>query len=205
MNARHGEYWKRIEPPGHSSGLKTRDTHWGFAISEESDSAGLSEMLAKGLSILVAPLGCLFAFLPGMASPMTSLAVQAGLALAFAAVGFGLFAYAGRGFRTELQVDTARGQFRLGTVNSANRFSLRKTYAAADVESVFLARAKDQRNTAQLHLRLKGSSQKVFVLKASERALVPALERIVEAVRRRSGARGTRTRTTGRFIHVSFS
>ncbi len=205
MNAYQEDIRRSLETHGRAEAVTVRNTNWGFSISEVSGHAGLIEVLAKAFGVAMAPTGALLILLPGVGSRIQGVPIQLGITLAFFLVGLAVFAYAVRGFRTELQVDTARGQFRLGTVNQRNLFAVRNTYPTSEIESVFLARAKDGRNTAQLFLRIKPTSEKVYVLTGSEQELVPVLELIVEAVRKRSRHRQSRTKTTGRFIHATFS
>ncbi len=115
------------------------------------------------------------------------------------------YIYADRGLRPALQVDPVRKELRLGTINRKGLFTPREQFPVADIESVFLLRAREGRTTTRLHLRLKGSRGVVYVMQASESELTPVLERIAAAVHIQDQRRKSRRMTTRRVIQFDFS
>ncbi len=205
MTALSDDFWTSAKAPGSGNGVRLRNASWGFALVETAGRADLAERVLKLTGLGLFPLaGALLAFSGLVAMPL-GLTGQLGTLVAFILVGVGVYAYAARGLRRALQVDTTHAVFRLGSENARGSFTETGKHRFQTVQSIFLMRENAGAATAMLHLRLKGSSQPVFVLAGPERTLVPVLERITESVRRKNGARRTRTKTTGRFVHVSFS
>lgn len=194
-----------VQKPVTSYGVELRETHWGLALAETGGRASLAETILKLVGLGVFPsVGALVSF-SGLIGPPYGFVAKLGILIAFSLVGIALYVYASRGLRRALQVDTSHGVFRLGTKNTQGSFSERQKHSFKKVESIFLVRGGGGAATARLHLRMKDTSQSVFILSGPERVLVPVLERITENVCRLKGNRKARTKTTGRFVHVSFS
>jgi len=190
--------------------LRVWDSHWGFNVSEKkrrkNDQSTLWEFGIKLVGMMMIPAAGIILFLPGLGNPDTGVVmVQASMLFAFLAVGFGLHHYADRGFRLKFQVDSARGELRIGTLNAKDRFCVRTILKVPDIESVFIVRSKVSTKPAQLRVRMKRGTQTVPLAEGSELSLVPILERIIVTLQPpRSQKRRVRTMTTGKFIRASF-
>ena len=209
MNALNEEFWSETSTRTASS-LRVWDSHWGFNVSEKkkrkTDPNILWEFAIKLVGMMMIPASGIVLFLPGMTTPTGGvIAVQAGMLFAFLAVGFSLHRYADKGFRGKFQVDSARGEIRIGTLNAKDRFSLRTVIKVKDIESIFIVRSKDLGKSAQLRVRMKSGAQTIRLTEGSEKTLVPILERMIITLRPQpNNRRRVRTKTTGRFIRASF-
>ncbi|NNL17437.1 MAG: hypothetical protein HKP37_01730 [Boseongicola sp.] len=210
MNALAEDFWNTNATRTAPSKLRVWDSHWGFNVSEKkkrkNDQSTLWELAIKLVGMMMIPAAGIVLFLPGMTSPTNGIiAVQAAMLFAFLAVGYGLHRYADRGFRMKFQVDSARGELRLGTLNAKDRFCVRTVLKVADIESVFIVRSKEPGKPAQLRVRMKSGTSTVPLAEGSERSLVPILERIIVTLQPpRANKRRVRTMTTGQFIRASF-
>lgn len=210
MNALAEDFWNTETTKTAASKLRVWDSHWGFNVSEKkkrkNDESTLWELGVKLVGMMMIPAAGIILFLPGLSSASTSvMVVQAAMLFAFLAVGFGLHRYADRGFRKKFQVDSARGELRIGTLNAKDRFFVRTILNVSNIESVFIVRSKDHGKPAQLRVRMKTGTTTVPLAEGSEHSLVPILERIIITLQPpRGNKRRVRTMTTGRFIRASF-
>ena len=210
MNALAEDFWNTNATKTAATKLRIWDSHWGFNVSEKkkrrNDPSTHWELAIKLVGMMMIPAAGIVLFLPGLTNPTTGVvAVQGAMLFAFLAVGFGLHRYADRGFRMKFQVDSARGELRIGTLNAKDRFCVRTVLKVADIESVFIVRSKQPGKPAQLRVRMKTGTSTVQLAEGSERSLVPVLERIIVTLQPpRSTKRRVRTMTTGKFIRASF-
>ncbi len=184
--------------------VSIRETHWGFMVSDALRQLDQAEFFMKLLGLVVVLAGGLLLALGTAESPVMFWA-RVVLFVVVVVLAAATYIYADRGLRPALQVDPVHKEFRLGTMNRKGLFTLREQFLIADIESVFLVRARKGRSMARLHLRPKGSRGVVFVMQASEGELTPVLERIVAAVHVQDQRRKSRRMTTRRVVHVSFS
>ena len=210
MNALAEDFWHTETTQAAASKLRVWDAHWGFNVSEKkkrkNDQSTLWELGIKLVGMMMIPAAGIVLFLPGINASTNSVVIaQAAMLFAFLAVGFGLHRYADRGFRTKFQVDSARGELRIGTLNAKDRFFVRTSLKVANIESVFIVRSKEPGKPAQLRVRMKTGTSTVPLAEGSERALVPILERMIVTLQPpRANKRRVRTMTTGKFIRASF-
>lgn len=184
--------------------VSIRETHWGFMVSDALQRLDQAEFLMKLLGVMVVlATGALLVF--GAAESLVIFWARVVLFFVVLVLAMATYMYADRGLRPALQVDPVRKEFRLGTINRKGLFTLREQFPIADIESVFLVRARNSTSMARLHLRPKGSRGIVFVMQASEGELTPVLERIVTAVQVQDQRRKSRRMTTRRVVQVDFS
>lgn len=184
--------------------VSIRETHWGFVVSDALRRLDQAEFFMKFLGLMVVlSSGGLLVF--GTAESSVIFWARVVLFVIVLVLAVATYIYADRGLRPALQVDPVRKEFRLGTMNRKGLFTLRELFPIAEIESVFLVRARKGSSMARLHLRPKGSRGIVFVMQASEGELTPVLERIVSAVHVQDQRRKSRRMTTRRVVHVSFS
>lgn len=210
MNALAEDFWNANTARTAASKLRVWESHWGFNVSEKkkrtNDQSILSELAIKLVGMMMIPAAGIVLFLPGIQSQSNGVVVvQAAMLLAFLAVGFGLHRYADRGFRMKFQVDSARSEIRVGTLNAKDGFYIRTILKVDDIESVFIVRSKEPSKPAQLRVRMKAGTQTVPLAEGSEHSLVPILERIIVTLQPTRGRnRRVRTKMTGQFIRASF-
>ena len=184
--------------------VSIRETHWGFMVSDALRRLDQVEFVMKFLGLmLVLPTGALLVL--GTAESSVIFWTRVVLFVVVLVLALATYRYADRGLRPALQVDPVRKEFRLGTINRKGLFTLREQFPIADIESVFLVRAREGRSMARLHLRPKGPRDVVFVMQATEVELTPVLERIVAAVQSQDRRRKSRRMTTRRVVQVDFS
>ena len=139
------------------------------------------------------------------AASQTTFETRLVMFLAVSLLCVGIYAFAGQGFRSTLQVDPVRDQLRLGRVNRQNNFTMRQSFSVDDIESLFIARSKEGRSQARLYLRQKSTQESVLLLQAEESELRPLLERIVEHICKRNRNRNSRVCVTQEVFQVTFS
>ncbi|MEQ9053591.1 MAG: hypothetical protein RLO38_02680 [Roseovarius confluentis] len=206
MNAFGAELWGVPGSSRPSSQLRLRKTNSGFAVTDTSDRLHRNalEKALKTMGILLLPLGIVLLLAPSGQQSQGIPIPGIGLAAAMAIVGFALYVYASRGFGTELRIDSFNREIKIGTVNAKGDFSLRKTIAASETQSLFLMRAAPPK-PARLCMRSKKGGHVIKIINGSEEELIPVLERITEAFRPKHMAnKRVRTRVTGAFIHATF-
>lgn len=214
MNAFVGDLFGSAGASREPVQLRVNVTNSGFNVAtipaSGRDRAFWLEFHFKIIGALLIPAGGIVMFLPGLYLPGTlgNTAVwsgQFGLLASFVLVGVALHRWAGRGFRPKIQVDAMRSEVRLGTVNTDGDFCLRETYPVSQIESFFIIRQKNPALPAKLKMRLKTGVQTINVVEGPEAALIPILERITLTLRPpKMKNRRVRTKTTGRFIRMTF-
>lgn len=176
-----------------------------FASRNGRDIAHYGEAAFKILGTMLIPAGGMALILPTIVEGTAQLAVQASFLMAFVLTGIALHRWADKGFRRRIQVDGVRGEVRIGTVNSENKFSLVESYPVSDIESFFIVRATASDAPCRLKMRLKVGSGAKEIVRGPERALVPVLERITGTLRPpKMRGRRVQTKTTGQFIRATF-
>lgn len=187
--------------------ISSRETNWGVVVTEvRSDRKTLAaaETILRSSGILITLTG---GALPVIASSVlqSGPAFPAiGLAAACAFIGYSVHRYASTGFRSELRIDVRFGWVFIGTVNSDDDFTPKRSIQRHDVESLFIERTRS--GTARLCLRLKKKSRRVVLMAGPENELVAPLKRTFETLFSDKGnRRRARTRATGDIIQASFA
>ena len=189
-----------------SAAIERRETNWGVVITEkvpDSRLVELAETVIRSFGLLIILGGGALTLFVSVSNQNNSMLFSLGMAMAFILVGFSTYRYANNGFRAELRIDSRFGEVRLGSVNSSGDFTAKRVSRKSDIESFFVMRSKQGK--AKLCMRMRNNSQRVDLFEGPEKELVPALERIVEALFAQKGKAGrVRTKVTNRFIHASF-
>lgn len=214
MNALAGELFGSTKRSRDTLQIRMTVTHSGLNVASvprsKRDQAFWLEFLFKVVGALLIPAGGIVMLLPTLLLPGAEhstlfLAGQFGLLAAFIFVGVALHRWAGKGFRPKVEVDATRSEVRLGTVNADGDFHLRATYPVSQIESFFIIRSANPSGASKLKMRLKTGTQTVSVVEGPEASLIPILERITLTLRPpQMKNRRVRTKTTGRFIRMSF-
>ena len=198
------DFWASTRKPTISGGVRLREAYWGFAVAEATNQDSHLEASIKGLGLLGFPgIGVLLAASGVFGQPLLS-PLSITVIVSFWVSGFFLYFYAKRGLLRALQVDVAHAVFRLGTENKTGQFREGLKLPFSKIESIFLMRESSGASSARLFMRLKASSEPVFVLSGPEKVLMPVLERIIASVTGKKGGRKARTRTTVRFMQAKF-
>lgn len=199
---------------GNPHRLRVNVTHSGFSIASAPTSkfnlAFLAEVAFKLAGVFLIPVGGVILFLQALFAPQMAgepfiWVGQVGLLAAFIFVGVALHRWANKGFFQRVQVDAIREEVRIGTVNVAGDVQVRATYPVSQVESFFIIRSSDRGSPAKLQMRLKTGAKTVRIAEGTEEALLPILERITLTLKPpKMKNRRIQTKTTGRFIRMSF-
>lgn len=214
MNVAVGAIWRPSARSRDAVQLRVNVSQYGFAIAAVPKSKYnhyfLAEVFFKLAGVLLIPAGGVALYLPvilqtGLTNGALTWAMQFGLLAAFVVLGVALHRWANKGFLPRVQVDSARSEVRTGTVNIDGAFTLRATHAVSEIESFFILRSSNPVIPAKLNMRLKNGAQTIIVAEGNEASLLPILERITMTLRPpRMQNRNMRTKTTGRFIRMTF-
>ena len=185
MNALSEDFWGTLDANAAAKGgLFVRETHWGFiARQDASGSEQTFEVLFKTVGLALIPVGAAMMFVLGELPLSGLLMANIGLPIAFVIVGLALYLHASRGFRKEIQVDSLNREVRIGTVNRQGSFHRRKTFAAREIDSAFLARSRVANRPSTLNLRLREIARPVALIHGPEAALQPLFERTAAALK----------------------
>lgn len=163
--------------------LERRD--WGVTATQSSQQLSTVEIVLRvmGSTLLFAaaifalPIisGLLFfdSYLQSEGLVAESLAV-----FTIFASGFALLYFSGIGIRKQIQVDSKRGEIRLGYLVKDRTFRERMCIKQSGILSAFLHRSKSPSAAARLVLRLRNSPKPLVVFKGHETDLKPILNEI---------------------------
>ncbi len=192
MSVHADTFWNQLDIARRNDPLTTRDTHWGFIVSDRTsaqDSGAIAEATLKVLSIVLLFSSIIPWIALGGGLAAGTLTLKMAHTAAFFSVGLAVYWHAGRGFRQEIQVDVVRQEIRLSTRNSRNISTAKRRIPMAAIESCFLKRSKASVAMTKMLLRVKGRQMPLTIASGSERDLLPILERIFELVKSTRQAR----------------
>ena len=193
--------------------LRVNVTHSGFSIASSPTSkfnlAFLAEVAFKLAGLLLIPVGGVILFLQALFAPQMAGEPyywhgQVGLLAAFVFVGVALHRRANKGFLPRVHVNAIREEVRIGTVNVAGDVQVRATYPFSQVESFFIIRSRSRiaRETAdEVEDRGKDSKNR---RRYKGSAFTYSRANYPRAETARMKSRRVQTKTTGRFIRMSF-
>ncbi|MDJ1007545.1 MAG: hypothetical protein QNJ13_06925 [Paracoccaceae bacterium] len=152
--------------------LRLTETHWGYIVREASGAIGgaaLAEAALRffGLVLVLAAYGQWL--LPAGLFPSDAVAAKVALSAALAWIGAGLYFFANRGFAHEIQVDTAKREFRFARRNGRGLTRVVRRLPFGVVESVFVRRG--EAGWAQFFLRVQGVAAPLHLANGAERDL----------------------------------
>lgn len=186
------------------SSVEISETFWGYIVREAQDrfdreSVTESGLRFLGLILVLAAYGQWL--LPGSLFLENVLAMKMVMSFVFAATGVGLYMFASRGFRQEVQVDIGRRELRFVARNSRGHSRLQSRIPMDGVESAFVKRNKDVSGGATLYIRLHGVDAALQVLSGKNSDLTRLHKRICHdlsprEVRLERGIRATGMRGT---------
>jgi|GEM_PF-2937653 len=187
--------------------VSSRETNWGVVVTEmrgDKKSIAVSEMFLRTAGLLIVLLGGALPVATGGLNQAAPTFPVLGLALACAFTGFSLYRYASTGLRSELRIDVRFGWVFIGTVNSDDDFTSKRSIQRQDVESLFIERAKP--GAAKLCMRLTEKSKKVVVMVGPEEELIAPLKRTFETLfSERVLRRRALTQVQGNIIQARFA
>ncbi|MGH1367322.1 MAG: hypothetical protein ACRBCL_01805 [Maritimibacter sp.] len=154
---------------------------WGYTVRNMTlDSPTQIVTLAAarffGVILMIASVGLWVA--PGVATGLEFAAMKLGASVAFVLLGGALFWRGRDEGGLDVQVDTSRGEFRLGTRNAKGQFVSRGMIPFGEVSSLYLAPETDE-NAAGLYLRMREGKRGVEIAQGGEPAL-SVLEKRIE-------------------------
>ncbi|RSK33522.1 hypothetical protein EJA01_09515 [Rhodovulum iodosum] len=162
------------------------ETNWGYVFRSGTtfnDRAALIERVSAiaGLTFFVLAVG--HWFFPDadvvMHTPMERLASSFGLASA----GLAFVWISERGLRHDIQVDLERRRLRLTTTNRRGKARIVRSFAFAEITSLFVKRSAEPGRPARLCLRVAGNRWDVELMRGSAAALAVLHGRIAGDLR----------------------
>lgn len=150
-----------------SKSLEISETFWGYIVREPQDrfdKETLTESVLRFFGLVFVLLAYGQWLLPGSLFSGDVLAIKMVFSFLFAATGTGLYMFAGRGFRHEVQVDPSRREVRFAMRNARNQSRLKSRLPMEGVASAFVMRSKSDPNNATLFFRLHGVSAPLQVI-----------------------------------------
>jgi hypothetical protein len=180
-----------IIPAGHGASvvvpaLEIRDTQWGFVVSEPANGLSretLSEAALKFTSAALLIAAAAQWLMPGSMFSGDVVVMKLVLTAALAALAAVLFRVADRGAVTELQVDAALREIRVGdrTLHGASR--IRNRIPMREIEEVFVRPDSMEPGQTELCFRVTGHADPIRIASASVAELAPVLERLTRDLR----------------------
>lgn len=187
-----------------------RKRGWGLTATQTSRKLDIAETMLKVLgttllfiaSVLLLPVVWGLAHAEGFYQSEGLLHESLAL-FTIAASGMALRFFSLIGLRKQLQVDSKRGEIRVGYLQSGRRFREKICISHSDILSAFLIKSKCSTIPARLVFRLQNDQNAVVALKGPEAELKIILNQITDMASRRSH-RKIRSRITNRLLHVRF-
>jgi hypothetical protein len=166
--------------------LEIRDTQWGFVVTESGH--GLSHDLLAEAAMKFAAVAALIAaaaqwLMPGSMFSGDVLAMKLVLTAALAGLAGVLFRFADRGTVTELQVDAALREIRVGdrTLRGASR--IRNRIPMREIAEVFVRPDSTEPGQTELCFRVTDHADPIRIASATVSELAPVLERLTRDLR----------------------
>ena len=152
----------------------------GYEISETPDRFAAEHMTeivirSVGIALLVAAYGQLLLPLPMM--------TKAFLLVAFLSTGFGLYAFATRGFRKSVKINLATRELRAAKLNTSGATRIAVLVPFADIESIYVRRPAGRGGQATLELRKKGIPSSTCLLRGREGEIASLHQRLCRDIR----------------------
>lgn len=203
MNAQPKK-WAPETQSGSFLGLTFRQSHWGVIVSNGANAhkVRLLEFFLKSVGFTTFTLSVLALVSISGSSFINSLLLKL-LPTALSSFGLGLFCFASKGLVTEVQIDNARREIRIGTRNSRGVVSPTRVAPLNEIQSIFIRRSNQKKALVTLQIRLKSGGHTITLLHGKERELTSILTYIVDL--NTNSRKRPRTKTTGRFIRADFS
>jgi len=164
-----------------STSIEVHEMFWGYVINSPLadrrwEEFGQTASWIAGMAFLVAAVGLWL--IPGGSADQGVMMMKLGLSMVLGGIGSLLVWYAGRGVRTEIQVDTKIGEIREIVRNSAGRTSLVGRYRFDVIGGVFLDRTHAEKGEAALLLRYLNPPKLMLVAVAPVEHLEPLRNRL---------------------------
>lgn len=154
--------------------LQVTETHWGYIVRETlpwlNRGAALEASLRLiGLGAVIGAYG--FWLVPGALLVGDVIAMKLVVSLLLAVSGAALYLYANKGFRPELQVDTARRELRFAYRNGRGMSRIGSRIAFGGIESIYVQRNQGEPGRARLYARVAGMPVGLHLIDGPEAAL----------------------------------
>lgn len=166
--------------------LIVSETYWGYEIRDRMDRfdrVQLAEPALRFLGLVLVLTAYGQWFLPASLFGTEAVATKALLCFLLGMAGCWLYWLSGRGFSTQIEVDTFRREIRVVRRNGQGRRRVVSAIRMRMVESAFIQRTKGRSNQAHLFLRMKPDDELLHVANGSEQELEALLRRLSQDVR----------------------
>jgi len=182
---------------------------WGVTATQTSQQLRAVEILLRvmGSTFLFASSIFVLPIVSGLLvfdnyAQSEGLVLESLAVLTIAASGAALLYFSRVGVRKQIQVDSKRGEIRLGYLVKDGEFREKMCIAQTDLLSAFLNRSKDQSTPARLVFRLHNAPNPVVVFKGQETDLEPILNEVANMVDRTPTPK-VRRKTVEKLFQVS--
>lgn len=169
------------------NGTKLERCDWGVTATQSSQQLSAVEVLLRVMgstflfasAIFLLPIVSGFLFFESF-SQSEGLMLESLAVFTIFASGSALLYFSRIGIRKQIQVDTKRGEIRLGYLVKDRTFRKRMCIEKSDILSAFLHRSKSQAAATRLVLRLRNTPKPLVVFKGQEIDLKPILHEIFD-------------------------
>ncbi len=169
------------------NGTKLERCDWGVTATQSSQQLSAVEVLLRVMgstflfasAIFLLPIVSGFLFFESF-SQSEGLMLESLAVFTIFASGSALLYFSRIGIRKQIQVDTKRGEIRLGYLVKDRTFRKRMCIEKSDILSAFLHRSKSQAAATRLVLRLRNTPKPLVVFKGQEIDLKPILNEIFD-------------------------
>ncbi|MEL6645125.1 MAG: hypothetical protein AAFQ79_14425 [Pseudomonadota bacterium] len=161
--------------------LETEETAWGYVVRQKTDrfdheTAFESAGRFLGLILVVCAYGQWF--LPATLFGGDAVAMKGAMSFVFGASGVGIYWFATRGLKTDLEVDLTRRELRVVNRNSRGGRRLQLHIGMRDIESAFLRRIKEDDAPAYLMVRPRRGAAPIQLAMGCETELMELQQRL---------------------------
>ena len=166
--------------------LSVSETYWGYEIHDRLDRfdrGQLVEPLLRFLGLVLVLTAYGQWFLPATLFGTEAVATKALLCFLLGVAGCWVYWLSGRGFSTQIEVDTFRREIRVVRRNGQGRRRIVNTVRMRLVESAFIQRTKGRASQAHLFLRTRPDDALLHLANGPEHELEALLRRLSRDVR----------------------
>lgn len=162
-------------------------THWGYSLHAKDDIGTITRIAAMGgrffgVILLMAAAGLWV--MPDAMMGNDVFAMKLAATVMFTIFGGYLYWVGSNGIGTEIQIDTNRGEIRVGRRSLQGAFVSKGMLRFSDVASVFLVRAKEPGQITHLYMRIGAGDTALEIAAGDEPRLDALRERLTRDLTR---------------------
>lgn len=172
---------------GHPAAVDVNDTEWGYIIRPGEQAltrAAYGEIAASFAAVLLGMAAFGQWLIPGASGAFDLVPFKIGATVLFFIGASMLYLISKRGLCYEVQIDLARRVMRTARRNRNGQATALSVVPIAEIESVFMQRAKSAFLFNRLFVRFSGSRGPTEIAMGPERELAPILQRLSRDLRK---------------------